>query len=269
MRRSTPSVNASSAPTTSSRSRPRSSAKWLRVPAGNADVGDVAPRGNRRHKRLRPVASGHPDDLRAACDGALGELEQVIARLKDDRLDASPPSLPGEVETLGLAAARLQVDDQRRRGRRRPPARPRRPPCEPPPRRSAPVRSARPARTRRAAGAARAAPAPPASGSPAPRPDRPRRAPPAPRRTARRAPRSVRANQIARGRAEHERDRQRRRSRRHPPARPPPRRPSRAARAAPRSRRAASPCGPQVEDLFGSGRRSAHVSNVPRPRTPR
>ena len=33
-RGSTPSVNASSAPRTSSRSRPRSSAKWFRVPAG-------------------------------------------------------------------------------------------------------------------------------------------------------------------------------------------------------------------------------------------
>ncbi len=58
-------------------------------PRGDADVGDVAPRGNRRHERLRAVASGHPDDLRAAGDGALGELEQVIAGLQDDRLDAS------------------------------------------------------------------------------------------------------------------------------------------------------------------------------------
>jgi hypothetical protein len=51
-------------------------------------VGDVSPRCNRRHQRLRPVASGHPDDLRAARNRVLGQLEQVIAWLKDDRLDS-------------------------------------------------------------------------------------------------------------------------------------------------------------------------------------
>src|SRR5439155_26617401 len=71
-------------------------------PCRDADVGDVAPRGNRRYESLRAVASGHPDDFRATCDGALGELEQVIARLQDDRLDTSPLSFRGEIEALRL-----------------------------------------------------------------------------------------------------------------------------------------------------------------------
>ena len=57
-------------------------------------MGDVVARGNRRHKRLRSIAARHPDDLRTARDSALGELEQVVAGLEHDRLDASPPSLP-------------------------------------------------------------------------------------------------------------------------------------------------------------------------------
>ena len=87
-------------------------------PRRDAHVGDIAPRGNRRDERLRPVTAGHPDGLRAARDSALGELEQIVARLQDDRLDATPLRLGNEVEALGLAATRLQVDDQRRRAGR-------------------------------------------------------------------------------------------------------------------------------------------------------
>ena len=78
----------------------------------DADVGHPAPRGDRRHERLRAVASRHPDHLRSACDCVFGQLQQIIPALQHDRLDASPPSLTGEVEALRLPAARPQVDDQ-------------------------------------------------------------------------------------------------------------------------------------------------------------
>ena len=78
----------------------------------DADMGDVVQRGHCCHERLRPVAPGHADDLRAIRDSALGELSQVVPGLQDDRPDASPPGLVGELEALGLPAARLQVHDQ-------------------------------------------------------------------------------------------------------------------------------------------------------------
>ena len=96
-------------------------------PRRNADEGDIAPRGNGRNERLRAIAAGHPDDPRTTRDGGLGELEQVIAGLQDDRLDAPLPSMGSEIKALGLATTGLQVDDQHRRSVRRPPARAPRP----------------------------------------------------------------------------------------------------------------------------------------------
>ena len=81
-------------------------------PRGDADVGNVVPRGNRRHESLGAVASGHPDHLRAARDRALSQLEQVIAGPQNDGFDTPSPSFSSEVEALGLSATRLQVDYQ-------------------------------------------------------------------------------------------------------------------------------------------------------------
>ena len=222
----------------------------------NADVRDVASCGDGRHERLRPIAPGHADDLRAARDRALGELEQIIARLQDDRLDASPPSLPGEIEALGLATARLQVDDQRRRvgcagrhdrGGRRASGR----------LSGAPQRVARGhAEQREQQRAARAAPAAPASWSPGPRSGRPQRARRSPRRSARsgrvgsgrtRSPRS----RPARARAPARRWGGRRRARRRPqpPSRRAPERDDR--RDAPQPGAPLGPASSGVTDVLG------------------
>ncbi len=45
-------------------------------------------------------------------------LQQIVARLKDERFDTSPPCLPSEIEALRLSTTRLQVDDQRPRAGR-------------------------------------------------------------------------------------------------------------------------------------------------------
>ena len=164
----------------------------------DADVGDVAPGGDRRHERLRAVAAGHPDDLRAARDRALGELEQVIAALQDDRLDAPLAGLGGEVEALGLAAAGLQVDDQHRRVRLR-----RRAPAAPAARRERRLPAA-PERVARGAGRTPRAAASSATSTTTPcqlREDYHEQADPASAASAapaaRRVPRRVSANQIA------------------------------------------------------------------------
>ena len=115
MRRSTPSVKASNAPTTSSRSSPRSSAKWFRVPAGMQTWGTS--------RRAATVAT-------SACDPSPPAMPMTSApramALSASSRRSSPGrrtigSMPrrrasaGEIEALGLATAGLQVDDQRRR----------------------------------------------------------------------------------------------------------------------------------------------------------
>ena len=77
-------------------------------------MGHVAAGRDGRHERLRAVAPGHPDDHGPVVDCPFGELEEVVAGAQHDRHDAPFACLLLEPETLGLAAARLEVEDQRR-----------------------------------------------------------------------------------------------------------------------------------------------------------
>ena len=113
----TPSTNASSAPTTSSRSTPRSSAKWLRVPAGTH-------------------AYGSPSSAATLATTACEPSPPAIARPSAPRSTAprtstsrSSPgfssigrchvtSLLGELEAFGLPAAGARIEEKHRSARR-------------------------------------------------------------------------------------------------------------------------------------------------------
>ena len=62
-------------------------------------MGNVPARGDRCHQRLGPVTSGHPNDLRSARDRALGELQQIISRLKDEDGRILIPGLYDKVQS--------------------------------------------------------------------------------------------------------------------------------------------------------------------------
>ena len=117
MRRSTAAPNASKAATTSSRSSPRSMARWLRVPGGHADEGDVMGGGDAGHQGLGAVAAGHAEHVGAAGHGLLGKPAQVVARTEHDRFDAAPARLLDQVESFDLAATGPGVHEQHRADR--------------------------------------------------------------------------------------------------------------------------------------------------------
>ena len=96
-RRSKPSANASRAPTTSSRSTPRSSAKWFRVPAGTHDERQVV-LGASGDERLRAVAAGHADHVGARATASRPSRPRSSPGLEHDRLDARAPA-PRPVRT--------------------------------------------------------------------------------------------------------------------------------------------------------------------------
>jgi len=101
MRRSEAFPKASSAPTTSSRSRPMSAR------SGSGCRRECRPVRRRTHghggdERLGAVTTGHADHVDAPVDGVLRELEQVVAWRQHDRLDPPPPGLLLEVEDRGL-----------------------------------------------------------------------------------------------------------------------------------------------------------------------
>src|SRR4029450_7375943 len=93
MRRSTAAPNASKAATTSSRSNPRSMARWLRVPAG-PQAGAAVSAGGGAGVRARgvpgqqgggPVPAGHAEHVGAVAHDLLGKPAEVVARTEHDR----------------------------------------------------------------------------------------------------------------------------------------------------------------------------------------
>jgi hypothetical protein len=74
-------------------------------PGGHAHVGDVVLNGDCHHRCLRPVTPGDADGVRTSFHRSLGHVEQVVAALKHDRLDAPGGALPDQVVTPGLASA--------------------------------------------------------------------------------------------------------------------------------------------------------------------
>ena len=83
-----PLTNASSAPTTSSRSTPRSSAKWLRVPAGMHAYGRSCSAATIATIACEPSPPGHRQPVGAALHRRPHELFEVVARRQ---LDGSIP----------------------------------------------------------------------------------------------------------------------------------------------------------------------------------
>ena len=87
----------------SSRSMPRSRAKWFRVPGRDADERHPALDGDRRDERLRAVAAGHAEAVGAAGDGIAGELLEVEPVVEHHGLDAELVGQLDEPELLDLA----------------------------------------------------------------------------------------------------------------------------------------------------------------------
>jgi hypothetical protein len=63
---------------------------------------------------LRPIAARHPDDIGTTGDRRLGDRQQIVTRLQDDRLDPPRPALADQVEPFDPATARSRVHDQHR-----------------------------------------------------------------------------------------------------------------------------------------------------------
>ena len=113
---STPSVRASRQAAGSSRSRPRSRAKWLRVPAEMTIIGISRAGGDARDQGLGAVAAGHPEQVGSAVDGLPGQRGHVDdpGTLQQGHLGAARGGLVGQAELRDLAAARPRVHDQER-----------------------------------------------------------------------------------------------------------------------------------------------------------
>ena len=113
MGRSTAAPNASrSRPTTSSRSIPRSRARWFQRAGRDHHHRDTALCSNAGDERLGPIATGHADHVGAPVDRIHREVEQVVAGLEYDGFDSTTAALVHEVEPLRLSAAGLEVHDE-------------------------------------------------------------------------------------------------------------------------------------------------------------
>ena len=112
MRRSTAAPKASRAATTSSRSRPRSRAKWLRVPAGTQTRGTSAAIATLATSACEPSPPAMPITSAPRSIALLRELEQVVPGLEDHRLDAAAAALLDQREPLRLPAAGPRVHDE-------------------------------------------------------------------------------------------------------------------------------------------------------------
>ena len=95
---------------------PRSSAKWLRVPALTHTNGSAVLDRDRRDERLRSVAAGHAEAVGAARDGVARELLEIEPVVEHHRLDAELAGEVDETELLDLAAAGPRVAEQDRHG---------------------------------------------------------------------------------------------------------------------------------------------------------
>jgi hypothetical protein len=71
---------------------------------------DVVSHRDARNQSLRTIASRHPDHVCPIVGRVLCQLEQIVTRLEQHRLDATLAGLSCQVEALGLAAAGLGVD---------------------------------------------------------------------------------------------------------------------------------------------------------------
>jgi hypothetical protein len=104
IRRSTPSANASTAPTTSLRSSPRSSAKWCRVPAGTHMYGTLCRAAAEATSAWEPSPPATPIASAPRAMASSASWSRSSPGPQDDRLDAAPLAFLGEVEPLRLAA---------------------------------------------------------------------------------------------------------------------------------------------------------------------
>ncbi len=110
----------------SRRSRPRSRAKWLRVPAGDRQEGHSVAGGHLGDQGLRAVAPGHAQQVRPLRDRAPGQGGHVLVGpgFEQDHLGARRPGPGRQVEAVHLAAPGERVHHDPRvtgRGRRAPP----------------------------------------------------------------------------------------------------------------------------------------------------
>ena len=99
MRRSTPSVNASSAPDDVVSVEPEVEREVVSRPGRHADLGDVMLHRDRRHQRLRPVTSRHPDDV--------GPV--LTARLARSQRSSPGPSSSGSMLLFLASSGRLKA----------------------------------------------------------------------------------------------------------------------------------------------------------------
>jgi hypothetical protein len=81
---------------------------------GNAYERDSVGARGRRHDPQRSVTSGHAEHVGAVGRGCLGHDAQVVARLKDDRLDATFASRVGEPRASCPSAAGPRIHEQHR-----------------------------------------------------------------------------------------------------------------------------------------------------------
>src|SRR4029450_11184327 len=104
MRRSTAAPKASRAPATSSRSRPRSMARWLRVPAGTHTNPTPLAAATPATRGWEPSPPPPPPPPPGAPPGPAPPPQpaQVAAGSQHHRLDPAPSRLGDQVEALDL-----------------------------------------------------------------------------------------------------------------------------------------------------------------------
>ena len=112
MRRSTASSKASSAPTTSSRSSPRSRAKWFRVPAGMHTRGTSARMATDATNACEPSPPAMPMTSAPRSIAAWASSSRSSPGWSTTGSMPRSPALVGQPELLGLPAPGLQVHDE-------------------------------------------------------------------------------------------------------------------------------------------------------------
>ena len=70
--------------------QPEVEGEMVAGPGRHADVGQAGPGRDRGDQRLRAVAAGHAEHVRAPADRVLGEFPQVVTWFQEDGLD--PPA---------------------------------------------------------------------------------------------------------------------------------------------------------------------------------
>ena len=118
IRRSTPSVNASSEPTRSCAVDAEVEREVVAGAGGNADERKVVREGGRGDDGERAVAAGGAERVGAARHGVVDQRREVVVRAQDDRVDAELARPLGEAGARGLAAAGPRVDEEDRPLRR-------------------------------------------------------------------------------------------------------------------------------------------------------